>query len=276
MEYNEYKNALLCAAETLNERMGTEFSEDNLVLRCFQTENQQEVFEQFCKQYFPDRLTDRYKEDGYFDFHASAFVGEGENSVDGILLRTDVERSPATLYHILLHELAHIFCTHNEFGGDSFYKCYCMDDTLSREEDGAINAGYAIWRELIAELIAFEKDDNCLVLTLEGKEDILRYYMEELEDGNRKMAVSMILCEALTSREGETSATWSVTQKKVAKYKPFDDPLFMDLFELVVRKIKKNFVEIDRDFILELGSLYLFLVAQLEVKKLQKRLSGES
>ena len=255
--------------------MGAEFSEDNLVLRCFQTENQQEVFERFCKQYFPDRLTDRYKEDGYFDFHASAFVGEGENSIDGILLRTDVERSPATLYHILLHELAHIFCAHNELGGDSFYKRYCMDDTLSSEEDGAINAGYAIWRELIAELIAFEMDDNCLVLALEDKEDILRYYMEELENGNRKMAVSMILCESLTSREGETSSTWSAAQKKIAKYKSFDDPLFMDLLELVFRKIRKNFVEIDRDFILELGSLYLFLVTQLDVKKLQKRLSEE-
>ena len=275
MDYNEYKEALLCAAETLNERLGTEFSEDNLVLRCFQTENQQEVFEQFCKQYFPDRLTDRYKEDGYFDFHASAFIGEGENSVDGILLRTDVGRSPTTLYHILLHELAHIFCTRNELGGDNFYKRYCMDDTLSSEEDGAINAGYAVWRELIAELIASETDDNCDFLSLEDKEDILRYYMEELEDGDRKLAVSMILCEALTSREGEPAETWGDTQKKVEKYKPFDDPLFMDLLELVVRKLKRNFVEIDWDFILEFGSLYLFLVTQLDVKKLQKRLSEE-
>lgn len=273
MDNNEYKEALLCAAETLNEHMGTEFSEDNLVLRCFQTENQQEAFEGFCKQYFPNRLTDRYKEDGYFDFHASAFVSEGESGVDGVLLRTDIERTPATLYHILLHELAHIFCTRNELGGDSFYKRYCMDDTLSSEEDGAINAGYAIWRELIAELIAFEMDDNCLVLALEDKEDILRCYIEELEDGNRKMAVSMILCEALTSREGETSSTWSAAQKKIAKNKPFDNPLFMDLLELVFRKLRKNFVEIDRDFILELGSLYLFLVTELDVKKLQKRLS---
>lgn len=244
MDNNEYKEAFLCAAETLNERMGTKFSEDNLVLRCFQTENQQKVFEEFCKQYFPDRLTDRYKEDGYFDFHASAFVGEGESNMDGVLLRTDIERTPATLYHILLHELAHIFCTRNELGRDSFYKRYCMDDTLSSEEDGAVNSGYAIWRELIAELIAFEMDDNCLVLALESKEDILLYYMEELEDGNRKMAVSMILCEALTSREGETSSTWSAAQKKIAKYKPFDNPLFMDLLELVFRKLRKNFVEI--------------------------------
>ena len=40
---------------------------------------------------------------------ASAFIGEGKNSVDGILLRTDIERSPTMIYHILLHELAHVF-----------------------------------------------------------------------------------------------------------------------------------------------------------------------
>ena len=102
MNNNDYKEALFYAASIFNERLGTEFGVDNLVLRCFQTENQQEVFEQFCKQYFPDRLTDQYKEDGYFDFHASAFVGK-EDGVDGILLRTDIARHPAELKHILLH-----------------------------------------------------------------------------------------------------------------------------------------------------------------------------
>ena len=60
MNNDDYKEALFYAASIFNERLGAEFSEDNLVLRCFQTENQQEVFEQFCKQYFPDRLEDRY------------------------------------------------------------------------------------------------------------------------------------------------------------------------------------------------------------------------
>ena len=201
------------------------------------------------KQYFPDRLTDRYKEEGYFDFHASAFIGEGKNSVDGILLRTDIERNPATLYHILLHELAHVFCAHNELGGDSFYKRYCMDSTLSREEDGAINAGYAIWRELIAEVIAFEMDDNCFVVPLGEKAALLRYYEEEFENGDRKRGLSMILCEALTSKECEMSATWNVAQKKVAGHKPFDNPLFMDTLGLVFRKLRDNLVKIDRDFI---------------------------
>ena len=275
MEYNEYKNALLCAAETLNESMGTEFSEDNLVLRCFQTENQQEVFEQFCKQYFPDRLTDRYKEDGYFDFHASAFVGEGENCVDGILLRTDVERSPATLYHILLHELAHIFCTRNELGGDSFYERYCMDNAISREEDGTINAGYAVWRELAAELIAFELDDNCNVISLRRKKDLLNYYEEELLTGNGKMCVSMILCEAMTSAEGEESMTWDAAKGKFARFKPFDDPLYRDLLALVFTHIREHFIKIDRDFIYEIGVLYLSITAQAMIASLKYRFQEE-
>ena len=48
MNNDDYKEALFYAASIFNERLGAEFSEDNLVLRCFQTENQQEVFEQFC------------------------------------------------------------------------------------------------------------------------------------------------------------------------------------------------------------------------------------
>ena len=274
MNDNNYKETLLYAASIFNERLGAEFSEDNLVLRCFQTENQQESFEQFCKQYFPDRLEDRYTEDGYFDFHASAFVGK-EDSVDGILLRTDIARNPAELKHILLHELAHIFCTRNEIDGDNFYERYCMDDTISREEDGTINAGYAVWRELAAELIAFELDDNCDVVPLRRKKDLLSYYEGELLTGNGKMGVSMILCEAMTSAEGEASMTWDAAKSKFARFKPFDDPLYLDLLELVFTHIRECFIEIDRDFIYEIGVLYLSIAAQAMIASLKNRFQEE-
>ena len=157
----------------------------------------------------------------------------------------------------------------------AFINAYYMDSTLSHEEDGAINAGYAIWRELIAEVIAFEMDDNCFVVPLSEKTALLRYYKEEFENGDRKRGLSMILCEALTSKECEMSATWNVAQKKVAGHNPFDNPLFMDVLGLVFQKLRDNLVEIDRNFILELGSLYLYLVTQLEIRKLQKMLAEE-
>ena len=55
-----------------------------------------------------------------------AFIGK-EDGVDGILLRTDIARHPTVLKHILLHELAHIFCIRNELDGDNFYEQYCME-----------------------------------------------------------------------------------------------------------------------------------------------------
>lgn len=215
MNDNDYKEALFYAASIFNERLGAEFSEDNLVLCCFQTENQQEVFEQFCKQYFPDRLEDRYTEDGY------------------------------------------------------------MDDTISREEDGTINAGYAVWRELIAELIAFELDDNCDVIPIRRKKDLLSYYEGELLTGNGKMGVSMILCEAMTSAEGEASMTWDAAKSKFTRFKPFDDPLYRDLLELVFTHVREYFIVIDRDFIYEIGVLYLSIAAQAMIASLKNRFQEE-
>ena len=177
--------------------------------------------------------------------------------------------------HILLHELAHIFCTRNEIDGDNFYERYCMDDTISREEDGTINAGYAVWRELAAELIAFELDDNCDVVPLRRKKDLLSYYEGELLTGNGKMGVSMILCEAMTSDEGEASMTWDAAKSKFARFKPFDDPLYRDLLELVFTHVREYFIVIDRDFIYEIGVLYLSIAAQAMIASLKNRFQEE-
>ena len=53
-------------------------------------------------------------------------------------------------------------------------------------------------------------------------------------------------------------AATDAAKKEIARYKPFDDPVFMDLLELVVRKLEVNALEIDREFIHELDALYLF------------------
>ena len=71
-------------------------------------------------------------------------------------------------------------------------------------------------------------------------------------------------------------AATDASKKEIARYKPFDDPVFMDLLELVVRKLEVNALEIDREFIHELDALYLFLDEQLDIRKLQKRLTEEN
>ena len=110
MNYDSY---LARAIEIFNDKMDADFSRDNVILTCFMTDDQEEIFEQFCAQYFPYRLKDRYQEEGYFDFRASSFIGMDNGGKDGILLRTDIPYHPVELLHIFLHELAHIYCVHH-------------------------------------------------------------------------------------------------------------------------------------------------------------------
>ncbi len=53
MNYDSY---LAHSIEIFNDRMDAGFSGDHVILTCFMTEDQKEIFEQFCAQYFPYRL----------------------------------------------------------------------------------------------------------------------------------------------------------------------------------------------------------------------------
>ena len=98
MNYDSY---LARAIEIFNDKMDADFSRDNVILTCFMTDDQEEIFEQFCAQYFPYRLHDRYQEEGYFDFRASSFIGMDNGGKDGILLRTDIPSGGSALQRLL-------------------------------------------------------------------------------------------------------------------------------------------------------------------------------
>ena len=113
------------------------------------------------------------------------------------------------------------------------------------------------------------------LIQLKCKKDLLSYYEGELLTGNGKMGVSMILCEAMTSDEGEASMTWDAAKSKFARFKPFDDPLYKDLLELVFTHVREYFIVIDRDFIYEIGVLYLTIAAQAMIASLKNRFQEE-
>lgn len=48
MNYDSY---LARAIEIFNDKMDADFSRDNVIFTCFMTDNQEEIFEQFCAQY---------------------------------------------------------------------------------------------------------------------------------------------------------------------------------------------------------------------------------
>ena len=237
------------AIAIFNDRMGADFSEDNIILTCFMTEDQKEIFEQFCSKYFPYRLNDRYQEEGYFDFRASSFIGMDNGGKDGIM--------------------PHIYCAHHELDGKSFYDEYCEDYAQTKEEDGIINAGYAVWRECIAEIIAIELDDSCEIVPLKEKADVLRQLKGEIEPVDGKLAVSEILTAVMTSSEIEESQTWEEAETAILSLNLFDTPPEMDLFRLVYAQLRTTFLEIDVDFTHELGYLYLNILSLAVIRNLR-------
>ena len=258
MNYDSY---LARAIEIFNDKMDADFSRDNVILTCFMTDDQEEIFEQFCAQYFPYRLKDRYQEEGYFDFRASSFIGMDNGGKDGILLRTDIPYHPVELLHIFLHELAHIYCVHHELDGKSFYDEYCEGYAQTNEEDGMINAGYAVWRECIAEIIAIECDDNCDIFPIRDKKKMLAQLRDEINQLDGKLLVSEILTAVMTSAEVEASQTWDEAEKAIHSLKLFDTAPEMDLMRLVFNQLQDRLIEIDVDFISELGFLYLNILS---------------
>ena len=269
----DYDAFLETAIKIFNAKMGTAYSSDNILLRCLTTEDQVEVFESFCADYFPERLTDRYKEEGYFAFRASSFIGWDNGRKDGILLRTDLSYHPAELLHIYIHELAHIYCAHHELDNQSFYDEYCEGYAATAEEDGVINAGYAVWRECIAEVIAAECDDNCPVLSLKRKKKLLGQLSNEIEPLDGKLAVSQILVEVMTSLEVETAEDWKAARTAITQLTFFHSPEFMDLFEIVYHQLRSKFIQIDVAFISDIGSLYLNILTGAVLRKFQQSLN---
>ena len=268
----DYRRYLERAIAIFNENMDTDFSIDNVVLGYLTAANQKQVFERFCAEHFSHRMGYSYEEEGDFDFFASAFVSEEPGAKDGILLHTDISYTPAELIHVLLHELAHIYCLHNELDGASFYNTYCEGYTDNSIEDGQINAGYGVWRECIAEIIARELDDNWDILTLETIKPMLAQFQQELVPNSGKFAMSQILVEVMTSVEVETTTEWETAKKRIEKLGLFNLPSEMALMELIFKQLRGPLIAIEVDFISKVGFLYLETISMTMLNSLGNRL----
>lgn len=258
--------ALEEAIALFDEGLEANFRRENIIIELFDENSKFEVFEAFCKKHFPYRLSDSYREEGYFDFRASAFVGKDNGGIDGILVRTDIDYMPNELRHTLLHELAHIYCVHDEFDGKDFFDLYCNGIAPTTDEDEIINTGYAIWRECIAEVIAIELDDTCYITPLSSKKKYLSSLIDKIDPNNGKLAMSMILTAVMTSEEVEESKEWKGASNSLARLKLFEEPMFHDIFEKVFLQLRNGFCEIDFDFIFEIGTIYLNLLSVQTIK----------
>jgi hypothetical protein len=200
---------------------------------------------------------------------AEAFIGQTDiddpNHVDGILIRLDPpkEFSDQKYYQlIIVHELAHIFCTTHELetaekAGQRFYDLYCEGKENTPAENfnnGFISAGYAIWREFIAEVVSdivYQQPSMhlCILATQ------LRSYAEKIRVGNpdSKLYMHKYLSEIINSHEGGDIEEWDDLE---AILHDLELP-FVNIVKHVFKILHHKCYVIDPYVIEELGSMYL-------------------
>ncbi len=244
------------AFEHFNRKMKTNYTSDNVKLAFYDNSDADEQYRRFCKEFFPDKLTDNNE---LRNALASAFTGK---DFDGIMIRRDFSGSQGELFTVVLHELSHIWCTHNEIPTGDFYDRYCDGNAENTLLDGVINAGYAIWREFAAIYLSTNVQGVEYYPSLSEIEQDVLEVAELVRSNNPAAKISMtdFLACVLMSREGNNKNAW----ESVNVWLSINGlTRFISIANLVYVHIRsERFWEIDGDFIETLGSLYFAVLAQ--------------
>ncbi len=247
---------IACAAfEHFNRKMKTNYTPDNIKLAFYDNSDADLQYEKFCAEYFSDRLADN---NDLRSALASAFTGK---DIDGIMVRRDFSGSRDELFTIILHELSHIWCTHNEIPTGDFYDRYCKSHTENTLFDGVINAGYAIWREFAAIYLSTHVQGVEYYPTLSEIEQDVSEVAELIRPENpvAKISITDFLACVLMSKEANKNSWESVnvwlSQNGLTN--------FISIVNLVYIHIRsERFWQIDVDFIETLGSAYFSVLAK--------------
>lgn len=256
MTIQTIEKTVYAAFEHFNSKMKTNYTSDNIKLAFYDNSDADTQYERFCKEYFPDRLTDNNE---LRNALASAFTGK---DYDGIMIRKDFSGGQSELFTIILHELSHIWCTHNEIPTGDFYDRYCNDNTENILLDGVINAGYAIWREFAAIYLSTNVQGIEYYPSFSEIEQVVLEVSELIRPDNPTAKISMtdFLACVLLSREANSKDTWEsvnvwLSQNGLTHFIPITNLVYIHIRS-------EKFWEIDADFIETLGSAYLAVLAQ--------------
>lgn len=255
----ELRDIFFDALDFFNETLDSGITRDNTILAFFTPDNGLEVYEQFCRKYFPKHLDENYTADGYFQsFAAQAFVGK---ECYGVMIRADIDFRLPELHRIFLHEISHLFCCENEIEGGGFFDRYCMGSGV---EDGMMNAGYAIWREAVADIMADSVLSEYTDLTLEEvREEVGRlYHLLSPANPYSKKCMTLIIVYVVATREVGGAAEWAFAETDLKKHLGLDDQTLYAILKMTFDNLHQSpFWSITPEFIMELGEAYLSLLS---------------
>ena len=256
------KSVIETSKQDFNNALGRAFfKDDNLKVAFCNFEHRATIYEAFCQEFFPLYLADCYSRTDTFT--AQAFTNI-ENGIYGIMICLGTDHVPREWYKIILHEMCHVFCIVYELGGDNFTDKYSKINMGDTPQHRNISAGYAIWREFIADYIAF----HCNPWTHPPLTD-LRKAIRELDeevnvsnpDSTRNCAqiLTYIFLDPKVYTAKDDTAVFQFLEKNrifATKERSGD---YHRVISLIFEQLKrKDCWIIDPEFIEELGKTYLW------------------
>ncbi len=249
-----------------NDAYGLDFSRDNCLKVAFSTfENHAAVYEDFCTQFFPLYLAEGYERDRFYT--AQAFTNV-DKAIYGILICLDMEQEPSDWYQIILHEMSHLFCITREISGDNFTAKYIKTPIGKNPKDGWMYAGYATWREFIANYIAFQLNPIMAPLSLAKLRGAVRKFDEEVCAGNPEQTInaSQVLVYIFVTAKIQKATTIETVFQTLKKNRIFESKErcehYREIINLIFHQLEKDFFwEITPQFIENVGRAY-FLIRQ--------------
>ena len=247
-----------------DDAFGLDFPKDDCLKVAFCTfENRAAVYEDFCTHFFPLYLAEGYSRDDFFT--AQAFTN-ADTGIYGILICLDMEQEPSDWYQIILHEMSHLFCLTREIAGDNFTARYLEGAIAENPKNSHLHAGYTIWREFIADYIAYQLSPIMAPLSLTRLREAARKLDEEICAGNLEQMVNASLVLAYIFVTARIQAATDIeeifdTLKKNRIFlskKRCED--YRELISLIYQQLEKDyFWEITPQFIQKVGWAYFLL-----------------
>lgn len=206
------KEMQACAAETLSYFLevmpDVPFGKDDIVIEFVGRKDMAERAKALSALYCPDKIINESQSEQLNNIIAANAIVGREKSV--IIVRIDYRQTQQGWRRILFHEFMHIFCGKLEVDGEHFIDIYGCGHTpdmnpKNKAYDGAVNAGYVLWSEFIAQyfaLIYAEDEDYWFSDIGEFIADILSGIGTDSDD-NDKSAVGMVCAYILTCVDTE-------------------------------------------------------------------------
>lgn len=247
-----------------NDAMGYDFfKEDNLKIAFCNFENRAAVYEDICKRFFPLYLAEDYDRNSLFT--AQAFTN-ADDGIYGILICLDVEQEDPHWYQIIFHEMSHIFCITHEIGGDNFNAKYPKKTIKGNLHNGNIYVGYGVWREFIADYIAYQINPITAPLSLIKLRDIVRQLDKDINMDNpdRAVCASLVLAYIFVTAKIQKAPDEDTILQTLKRNRIFASKerceLYREIICLIFHQLEEDFFwEITPQFIEKIGLAYLWL-----------------